>query len=532
MVDVNKLIALHGRSKGSRSQWEEHWRQCYDMTMPQLGQGWAGVVESGAAQGKRAALLDATGTDAVRTLASTLVSGMTPANAQWLSLKVAGSSSMDTVDQYLAACSKIIWQNIHNANFDAEVYGCMLDFVITGSFVLFVDTDRERGGFHFEQWPLSECSWASSRGGLVDTLFREHEITAAQAWSLFGSDAGKSILDAVKDEPEKKFRFLHAIGPRKIYAAGGVTAKNMPYYSAYVNMTDKEIVKESGFQEFPCAVPRSTRIPGTEYATGVVSDALPDIKELNVLKEYQKKAAELAVSGMWIAEDDGVLNPRTVTVGPRKVIVANSVDSMKPLLTGSDFKVSFTTEERLQGQIRRVMMADQLTMQGSSQMTATEVNERMNLIRQQMGPIYGRLQAEYLVPIVERCFMLMLRAGILPTPPDELDSIDFHVHFDSPLARAQRQGEAMSIQQAIGMVAQFSQAIPGMSDNLDMDKAVREWMSAIGVPADIIRTSDDVEQGRQQQAAAQQAQQAQAMQDQLGMQNASEQISASNQPAA
>jgi hypothetical protein len=37
---------------------------------------------------------------------------------------------------------------------------------------------------------------------------------------------------------------------------------------------------------------------------------------------------------MWIAEDDGVLNPRTMKVGPRKVIVANSVDSMKPLDLG------------------------------------------------------------------------------------------------------------------------------------------------------------------------------------------------------
>jgi hypothetical protein len=50
---------------------------------------------------------------------------------------------------------------------------------------------------------------------------------------------------------------------------------------------------------------------------------------------------------MWIAEDDGVLNPRLVKVEPRRIVVANSVDSMKPLLTGADFNVVFTVEERL-----------------------------------------------------------------------------------------------------------------------------------------------------------------------------------------
>ena len=65
----------------------------------------------------------------------------------------------------------------------------------------------------------------------------------------------------------------------------------------------------------------------------------------------EKAAQDLAIAGMWIAQDDGVLNPRTVKVGPRRIIVANSTDSMKPLLTGSDFQVAFTAEERLQASI-------------------------------------------------------------------------------------------------------------------------------------------------------------------------------------
>jgi hypothetical protein len=119
---------------------------------------------------------------------------------------------------------------------------------------------------------------------------------------------------------------------------------------------------------------------------------------------------------MWIAEDDGVLNPRTVKVGPRRIIV-NSTESMKPLLTGADFNVAFTAEERLQASIRKIMMADQLQPQDGPAMTATEVHVRVALIRQLLGPVYGRFQAEYLQPLVERCFGIAFRAGVFLPPP-------------------------------------------------------------------------------------------------------------------
>lgn len=182
------------------------------------------------------------------------------------------------------------------------------------------------------------------------------------------------------------------------------------------------------------------KIPGGSYGIGPVYDALPDCKELNETKRMEKAAQDLAISGMWIAEDDGVLNPRTVKVGPRRIIVANSVDSMKPLLTGSDFNVAFTAEERLQASIRKIMMADQLQPQDGPAMTATEVHVRVALIRQLLGPVYGRFQAEYLQPLVERCFGIAFRAGVFPEPPESMNAANFNVRYISPLARRTETG--------------------------------------------------------------------------------------------
>lgn len=524
------LIRIHEKQKAERAPFTDHWRECCLFTYPQLAQMWNGtsIAQKDTGASDRAKLLDSTGTDAARTLASTLVSGMTPANAQWLELRPAGISKQDNVAHYLSEASEVLWRNIHASNFDAEVFPSMLDFVNVGSFILFVDIDRTKGGFSFEQWPTNECYWSSSTGRTVDTISREYSLTAAEAFNRFGEDAGADVRDALTNQPGKMFHYIHVIAPREVYMVDGVTARNMPFASVYIEQSGKRIVRESGFNEFPCMVPRCTRIPGTAYATGITSDALPDIKELNHLRRMEKQATELAVSGMWIAQDDGVLNPYTVRVGPKKVIVANSVDSMKPLLTGADFKVAFTTEERLQAQIRRVMMADQLMPQRSN-MTATEVNERMNLIRQQMGPIYGRLQAEFLTPLVERCFMLMMRSGAFDAPPEELSDTEFHVHYDSPLARAQRLNEATAIQSSLGFISSLAPTMPGILDNIDTDAAARELCETMGVPATVVRSADDVAALRKQQAEANAAAQAGAMQDQLVMQNASEQITAANE---
>ncbi|MDU9765487.1 portal protein, partial [Helicobacter pylori] len=65
---------------------------------------------------------------------------------------------------------------------------------------------------------------------------------------------------------------------------------------------------------------RWQRLPNSAYGVGQVYSALPDIKMLQSMWRLDLGAGELAVAGMWIAEDDGVLNPRTIKIGPRKVI--------------------------------------------------------------------------------------------------------------------------------------------------------------------------------------------------------------------
>lgn len=512
-----KLIKRLDTLKASRQQHESVWRECYDYTYPLRGAGFSEeVLDAQSAKHKVAKLLDGTATDSARMLASALMSGMTPANAQWLNLD--SESLPDDAKAWLSTCATLVWENIHAANFDAEGYESNLDVVCAGWFVLYVDEDKDEGGFTFQQWPLAQCYVTSTRkDGIVDTIYRCYQLTAEQAINEFGEDkVSTKILDAAKNKPDSKFDFLHCIFPRDNYVVNARLARNMRFASFNVDISDKQIVRESGYHEFPCCVPRWMKIPGGSYGIGPVYDALPDCKELNETKRMEKAAQDLAISGMWIAEDDGVLNPRTVKVGPRKIIVANSVDSMKPLLTGADFQVAFTAEDRLQAAIRKIMMADQLQPQDGPAMTATEVHVRVALIRQLLGPVYGRFQAEYLQPLVVRCFGLAFRAGVFPEPPESLQDANFNVRYISPLARAQQLEDVTAIERYGQNIMQLAQAYPDILDNMDSDEASRVVGEALGVPAKVMRSDKAISDMRQQRQQMQQEQAQQALMMQAG----------------
>lgn len=512
-----RLIKRVDSLKAARQVHESVWRECYDYTYPLRGAGLSEtVLDAQSAKSKVAKLLDGTATDSARMLASALMSGMTPANAQWLNLD--SELLPDDAAAWLSTCATLVWENIHAANFDAEGYESNLDVVCAGWFVLYIDEDRDEGGLSFQQWLLSQCYVASTRrDGIVDTIYRCYQLTAAQAVKEFGEkNVSEKIREAARKSPDEKFEFMHCIFPRETYVVNARLAKNLRFASYNIEVSGKRIVRESGYHEFPCCVPRWMKIPGTSYGIGPVYDALPDCKELNETKRMEKAAQDLAIAGMWIAEDDGVLNPRTVKVGPRRIIVANSTDSMKPLLTGADFNVAFSAEDRLQASIRKIMMADQLQPQDGPAMTATEVHVRVALIRQLLGPVYGRFQAEYLQPLVERCFGLAFRAGAFPPAPESLQNANFNVRYISPLARAQQLENVTAIERLGANVANLQQVDPEVTDLIDADEATRVIADALGVPAKVIRTSDAVDQLRQQRQQAQQQQAGQALMMQAG----------------
>lgn len=506
-----KIVRHLETMKGERQPHEKSWLDCYNYTFPIAASGLQSIeVTADSAASTLGQLQDGTAADASKTLISSIVGGMTPSSALWFGLEVNGES--DDENRWLSESADTLWQNIHGANYDASAFDVIRDAVCAGWFVLYIDEDRKDGGFVFEQWPIGQCFIGASKlGGRVDMIKREYSMTAEQAVNEFGNDnLPQAIRDLAQTKPSEKVKFVHCIEPRKMYVVGSKLAKNLPFASYTVEVATKQVVRESGYHEFPCVVPRVTMIPGSPYAVGWVYDALPDIRSVNYVKRLEFANLDLAVAGMYVAIDDGVLNPKTVKVGGRKVIVAGDTDSIKPLSSGVDFNITFVSEDRLQKAIRKALLADQLQPADGPAMTATEVHARMALLRQLLGPVFGRFQSEWLKPMIERCFGLAYRAGVFSAPPQSLMNRAFTVTYKSPLARAQQLEEVSAIDQHVAGAIQVATTTgdPSVLDNIDMDAAIRFKGEALGIPAKVQRSVDEIKVIRarraQQQAQAQQ----------------------------
>lgn len=529
-VDLaTSIIRRLGELKGLRSPNEDTWRQCGDYSFPIRSQGFYGEREElSGTQTKQAEMYDSTAPDSARILASSTQTGSTPSNTRWFGLTV--QDQEDGERQWLDEAAQSLWTEIHASNFDAESMDGLLDMVAFGWFVMFVNLaqgdDGSVNGFQFELWPIGSCYCAASTpAGPIDTVFRPYCLTVEQCVSQFGmANVSEKVRELYQSEKyDEKVNLIHAIYPRRHGRQGAARARNMPFASVYVDCDSKQVVRESGFHEQPFFAPRWTRIPNSVYAVGPMFDALPDTKTVNKLAQMELANADIAVAGMWIAEDDGVLNPRTVRVGPRKIIVANSVDSMKPLVTGADFNISFTKRADLEAKIRKTMMADQLPPMEGQPRTATEFYARINLIRQLLGPVYGRMQSEYLKPLINRCFGLAFRAGLFDPPPQSLAGRPYSIVYLSPMAKSQKLEEVSAIEGTFAAVAQLAAAKgdPTVWDNYDVDEGMRIAADGRGVPAKIVRNADDVAEIRKIRAEQQEQAQQQAMQQQIGMEAAS-----------
>jgi hypothetical protein len=518
--------------KSRRAPLEAHIRECYQFTNPIRGMMFAtsgqqltpDTIQSSAAAAT-AKLYDSTGDDSAGLVASALVSNLTPANSRWFGYK--SENKNDALDTWLdEACTKV-HAEIHASNYDAPAYEAMYDAAIAGQCALYVEEGTDTT-FHFELWPLAQC-WVSTstRDGLVDTVFYQFSLTAQQAVKEYGADKVSSrITKALEKKPYTLFNFVQAIFPREKdpeQKKARVKDKLLPFASMHVEVDSKNICRDSGYHEFPLVFPRWLKLPGSVYAQGPLSRALPDIKSLNEVKRLTFANADMAIAGMWGAVDDGVINPKTVRIGARKIVMMASKDSFFPLQPGGQFDLSQLLVADLQKSIRRIMMADLLeTNTEGPAKTATEWHYRVNLIRQLLGPMFGRIQSEYLIPLVWRCFWIAFRKGILGELPQDAQGNNLQLQFQGPLARAQKLEEVASMdrfEQSLFAQAQ-AQAVANMPplvmDNYDLDEAARHRGELLGVPARLIVDTKRVEELRKVRAdnaakAQQQAQQQEMM---------------------
>lgn len=505
--------------KKDRGQLEQTLRECYRYIDPLYGVdlNYGGTITDGdsnlsVSNADKGRIYDNTAKDSARKLSAAIASGVTPANSRWFDLDVMGEP--DFRHEWLDNAADAVWNEIHASNYDSIAPEVFMDIIVGGQTGMFIDLVPGQG-LIFEQWRLAGMYFSASKpGGFVDTVIREMKLSTEQILAKY-PDAAPLVADFT---PEKMHDVVEAIYPRE-NGKQGAAANNKPIGNCVYLKSGMKMLDDSGYEEMPVVVPRWRLIPRSQYAVGPAYDALPDIKTLNDFVRLKLQSGELAIGGMWGALDDGVLNPSTIKIGPRRVVQMADRESFFRLDVSSDINVAISEVEALRQQVRMMMLADGLSIPEDPRMTATEINVRMELLRQQIGPVFGRLQSEFLKPMISRVLGLMLRNGLIEPPPEDIQDAMLNIRYISPLARAQRANEITSMERFEASLMGLSQLDPTVLDVYKMQDAQREKSWLLGVPQKFIRNEEETNEIAEQRAEAQEAAQQEALEQQaIGMQ--------------
>jgi len=513
-----KIIKRHEQLRTERANWESLWDDIAKFVIPRKENTYdAGTPGTN----KNRHLYDGTSIHSNELLSSALHGMLTNPATEFFGL-TSGHSLLDQEDEvrrWFQQCVNITHNVLNNTNFHTELHELYTDLGGFGTSVLLVEEDPKYI-LNFKTHPIYEVFIDEDSRGLVDTVYRSFKYSIRQIRQEFGDKViTKEMHEIELEKPDQKFEIIHAVFPRTDeFTNTSFPKKNpkrFPVASFYVIKKYKTVLSESGFDMFPFAVPRWTKISGEKYGRSPAMKAMPDIKMLNEMSKTIIRSAQLAIAPPIQVTDTGMFRRVKMTPGAMNVVRPGA--EIKPIFTGADVRLGEQLVQDTRDRIRQAFFIDQLQLNEGPQMTATEVMQRTEEKLRLMGPILGRQQFELLRPVVENVFSKLMKQGFYPEMPESLQGLEINVQYSSTIARAQHAADIDNFSRWFGTTAPLFEINPAVIDNLDTDAVFRGTALALNVNQDFLKDQVEVEQKR-----AQDAQQQQQMQQQMQQQQEAE----------
>ncbi|MBH48840.1 MAG: hypothetical protein CME71_11795 [Halobacteriovorax sp.] len=437
-----RYMLAHGRWQ----QWTGLWQECYDLTLPQH-ERFYGEENRGATQADR--IYDSTAPIALQEFASKAQDGLTPEFSRWARLTpgIADMSAIQKRDlaKQLELITNEVFQAIHRSNFDSQVHETYLDLAIgTGNMVCNEDDDDQ---LRFVTIPQTQVILDTGPTGKVDGRFRTRSMPIEHIMLEWP----KAVLPAQavqqgQNDRNKKFNIIEST-----YRDWSAKKTETWHYCVWLENPKESIFTDTykGQGSLPWVNPRWSVAAGEVYGRGPLLSVLGDVKVTNLIVQMLLEAGEIAITGLWQAESDGILNPETIRLVPG-VIIPKAPDSrgLEPVATGSNFDVGQMLLGDLRGNIRRALFDEDLGPPVGTPMSATEVSARMQQIFRRMGSAYGRLEREFVQPLVKRVIYILKKKGRIEIP--KIDGREIDIISVSPMASAQAQEDVVRYQKFVG----------------------------------------------------------------------------------
>lgn len=386
---------------------------------------------------------DTTAVEGVKTFVSKIHDTMTPPQVQWGYLEVDDAMVDDPDDEnnmQLITEAQMILNNymrklftyIHASNFDVCINECYYDLSI-GTSALVINQHTDEQPFLCTSIPMDKLAIEEAVNGNIESWFRTWQNLKINElhtrWP--GIVLSPDLLALVAADPDAVVRNVYE---------GVAYFVNQPKQYCYAVWAGNDLLYVQWLESNPGIVWRFQKTNNETWGRGPVMEALPSIISLNEMARVELASANLNTFRPYMAFSDGVFNPHTFKLQPLTVIPVSPIGSngqvpLIPLPNSADPNFAQMTMADLRMQIKALLYAEQPQDSRSVQpQTAYELSIKQQTLAERIGPLFSRMQQEFLWPVIKRFAHILNVMGKLPYP--KVGDIPIKFKYKSPLALA------------------------------------------------------------------------------------------------
>ena len=485
-ISVQQIVKRFSAAKARKEQWESVYEDCYRFALPNrnLYEGYFEGKTVG--QNKMADVFDSTAISSTQRFANRIQSGLFPPHTNWCRLEPGNEipeedrqAVQGILDDYLDKMFTVI----RTSNFDLAMGEFLLDLAV-GTGVMLIQEGDELTPIRFTSIPMYLVCFEEGAHGKVENVYRRLRLKAEQIQVQFpDAKLSQTLERKVKDHPIEEIDFLEA------------TIKDLDtgrYYYCIIHEQEKFKVVDRVLEYSPWVISRYMKAAGEVYGRGPLTVAIPDIKTLNKTKELLLKNASLSIAGVYTAADDGVLNPNTVTLKPGAIIpVARNGgpqgESLRPLPRSGDPQLSQIVIDQLQMSIKKILLDESIPRDDMSARSATEIQQRIQELAQNLGSAFGRLITETMQPIVQRTLQIMNQQGLIELPL-KVNGLEIRIKPVSPIAMSQNSSDISNLIQYAQLIGQLG---PEGASVLKIGEIADYIADKLGIPVNLINSAQE-----------------------------------------
>jgi len=501
-----------------RTYWFNHWREISDYFSPRRYPWLMSQKEQRTPNRRNRKLLDSTSTDAINTLASGMMDGITSPARPWFSLRIPGFDA-DT----LTHASKIWLEEVERRMFlilgESNFYNVIANLYFnwacfgTGAMMIYEDFDEV---VRFYNYAVGEFFITQDSAGRVNRLARRFTWQVHQVVEEFGIDNVtqnvRNMHNAGNNQLYTNIDMRHIVEPNN--PEDGLLKADAPWREVYY-----EAAADSGFysrvapfDSWPVVAPRWELYGNDSYGTSPAFNALPDVQQLQQLIREKtiglaKQLSPPLIVDQQLQNRPTALQANGITYAP----TANGNFGAKEA-----YKITVPLQEisndvlDLRQRIRQTCFNDlfNMFMHMDKVRSATEIDARREEKLVHLGPVFQRFSGEVLDPTLKRVYSIMLEKDLLPEAPAELDGASIDVQYVSVLSDAQRAVGSVAIERFLAFTGELAGVYPEIRSVPNPEELVREYGEAIGVKASGVNSRADAAAQREaeEEAAAMQQQ--------------------------